>query len=800
MKKILFLLAVAGTLQLVMAQDTLVNGKRYPRPMTFSAQEDHDNMMRQLGITELRPGPSGDANAPNHANYDAAKADPCPVLPDALTLKDGKKVTTAGMWWTQRRPEIIADLEREVYGRMPAHTPGVTWTVKVTDHDSLGGMPVIAKELVGHVDNSEYPLIDVNIKMRLVVPANAKGPVPVLMMFGHSGRNLFGSPPAGPQPTEQLINAGWGYATIDPGSIQADNGAGLTRGIIGLVNKGQPRKPEDWGALRAWAWGAVRGLDYLETDPAVDAKKVGIEGVSRYGKAALVTLAFEPRFAMGLIGSSGKGGATLLRRNYGEAVESLTGGEYYWMAGNFLRYGAAAAGFGAKTGCDLDVDSHELIALCAPRLTFISYGIPEKGDAHWLDHEGSYRATIAAGAVFKLLGAGDLGISNDYMKEKMPPVDSGLLGGELAWRQHDGGHTDAPNFKYFIPWASKFLGEEHEGVTGGKGLKDYYKNYFPIGVAVAPRDLHGDEARLILQQFNSLTPENAMKMGPIHPEENVYNWVDADSIVDFAQRNHLRVRGHNLCWHNQAPRWMFKDSAGNTVSKEVLLKRLKDHITAVVSRYKGKLYAWDVVNEAVADDSTHVMRPSLWYQICGDEFIEKAFEWAHAADPKAVLFYNDYNTENPAKREKIYTMLKKMLAKGVPINGIGLQAHWSVSTPTREELERSIRLFSSLGLQVQITELDISVYPGHQGGQIVTGNGGPMSDSGFTAAMEQKQLDQYKMVFEVFRKYKKKITGVTFWNVSDRYSWLDRRGRKNYPLLFDKDLQPKKAYDAVVNF
>ena len=269
--------------------------------------------------------------------------------------------------------------------------------------------------------------------------------------------NPFAPRPAELAPTEELLHGGWGYATIDPSSIQADNGAGLTRGIIGLVNKGQPRKPEDWGALRAWAWGAARGLDYLATDSLVDAKKAGIEGVSRYGKAALVTLAFEPRFAVGLIGSSGKGGATLLRRNYGEAVESLTGGEYYWMVGNFMKYGASKASFGSKTGCDFDVDSHELIALCAPRLTFISYGIPEKGDAHWLDHEGSYMATIAAGAVFKMLGVKDLGVSNDYMKERMPPVNTGLLDGELAWRQHDGGHTDAPNFKYFVPWASGFF-------------------------------------------------------------------------------------------------------------------------------------------------------------------------------------------------------------------------------------------------------------------------------------------------------------------------------------------------------
>jgi hypothetical protein len=250
--------------------------------------------------------------------------------------------------------------------------------------------------------------------------------------------------------------AGWGYAIIDPSSIQADNGAGLTKGIIGLLNKGQPRKPDDWGSLRAWAWGAARGLDYLETDSAIDAKHVGIEGVSRYGKAALVTLAFEDRFALALVGSSGKGGATLHRRNFGEAVESLTGtGEYHWMAGNYLKYGAAESTSGAGNAGQMNVDSHSLIAMCAPRLAFISYGIPEKGDAKWLDQKGSYMATVAAGAVFKLLGVKDIGVSNDYKTEVMPPVNTGLLDGELAWRQHDGGHTDAPNMKYFIEWANK---------------------------------------------------------------------------------------------------------------------------------------------------------------------------------------------------------------------------------------------------------------------------------------------------------------------------------------------------------
>jgi hypothetical protein len=424
-------------------------------------------MMDQLGIKALRPGPSGNETAPNHANYDESTANPFPILPDALTLKNGKKVTTATLWWNQRRPEIIEDFEREVLGRVPRNVPKVTWTVTNTVNAVVGSHPVVGRQLVGHVDNSSFPSINVEIQMTLVTPADAAGPVPVMMMFGGGGlpgvAATTGRGPAAPTggdppATQQLIADGWGYSSINPGSIQADNGAGLTKGVIGLVNKGQPRKPDDWGSLRAWAWGAARGLDYLETDKAVDAKRVGIEGVSRYGKAALVTMAFDTRFAVVLVGSSGEGGAKLHRRNWGEAVENLTGsGEYHWMAGNFMKYGAAEATFGSKNAGDLPVDAHELIALCAPRLTFISYGVPEKGDAKWLDHQGSYMAAVAAGPVFRLLGAKDFGTSEDYTREKMPAVNVSMLDGQLAWRQHDGGHTDGPNWKYFIPWADKFL-------------------------------------------------------------------------------------------------------------------------------------------------------------------------------------------------------------------------------------------------------------------------------------------------------------------------------------------------------
>ena len=432
-------------------------------------------MMGQLGIVRLRPGPSGQPGATNSANYDPAKANPFPDLPEVLTLKNGQKVTTADMWWKQRRPQVVEDFEREVIGRVPKNVPKVAWNVVSNVTDGLvGTLPANGKRLVGRVDNSACPAINVDIRMTVVVPAKAKGPVPVLIMFGGFGGDgmprpvgspvppnrypEFGGPFKDPPSTEQLLAAGWGYAIINPGSIQADNGAGLTKGIIGLVNKGQPRKPDDWGALRAWAWGAARGLDYLETDPAVDAKKVGIEGVSRFGKAALVTMAFEPRFALALVGSSGEGGAKLHRRNFGEAVENLTGsGEYHWMAGNFLKYGAAEGSFGSKNAGDLPVDAHMLIALCAPRLTFISYGVPERGDANWLDQQGSYMATVAAGPVFRLLGARDIGEKEDYRSAKMPPVNTGLLEGDLAWRQHDGGHEDRSNMKYFIAWTNGFM-------------------------------------------------------------------------------------------------------------------------------------------------------------------------------------------------------------------------------------------------------------------------------------------------------------------------------------------------------
>ncbi len=412
-------------------------------------EKDYQNMLQQLNITTLRQGANGsNPNAPNAANYDEAKANPYPNLPDPLVLKNGKKVTSAKMWWKQRRPEIVEDFDREVYGSMPANTPKVNWEVTEIKNDTVGKYKVITKTLVGHVDNTSYPSITVDIKLSLTTPANANGPVPVIMEFGFIFPPGFRMPNSGNKSNEpswqkQILEKGWGYAILLPNSIQADNGSGLTQGIIGLMNKGQFRKPEEWGSLRAWAWGASRALDYFETDRAVNAKQIGIEGHSRYGKATLVTMAYDNRFAIAFVSSSGEGGAKLHRRNAGELVENVAAsGEYHWMAGNFIKYA------GPLTPNDLPVDSHELIALCAPRPVFISSG--DKGDA-WVDVKGMFLATVGAGPVYKLLGKKDLGT------DVLPIVETPLMDGDLTFRQHSGGHTPAPNWPTFIEFASRYF-------------------------------------------------------------------------------------------------------------------------------------------------------------------------------------------------------------------------------------------------------------------------------------------------------------------------------------------------------
>ena len=423
-------------------------------PVQLTAEQDHQRLMDLLHITTLRRGVDGShPDAPNAANYDESKANPFGPLPDALTLNNGKKVTSAKMWWTQRRPQIVESFDREIYGRIPPHTPKVTWKVTSTTKEKVGEVPVITKQIVGHVDNSAYPAITVDIQLTLTTPANATGPVPIIMEFtfeGYPGFKMRPPPPPAPGVTpapswkQQLIDKGWGYALLSPTSIQADNGAGLTQGIIGLVNKGQPRKLDDWGSIRAWSWGGSRAMDYFETDKSVDAKQVGIEGHSRFGKTALVAMADDPRFAIAYVSSSGAGGAQLYRRNWGERLENVAAAnEYHWMAGNFLKYA------GPLTINDLPVDSHELIALCAPRPVFISGGAT-KGDG-WADAKGMFMAAAAAGPVYRLLGKKDMGTTT------FPPIETPLIDGDIAFRQHSGGHTPASNWPTFITFASRYL-------------------------------------------------------------------------------------------------------------------------------------------------------------------------------------------------------------------------------------------------------------------------------------------------------------------------------------------------------
>lgn len=409
-------------------------------------QADHKNMLQQLGIEKLRQGANGsDPKAANAANYDENIANPYPILPNPLLFKNGKKINSPKKWW-KHRPEIVEDFDREIYGRMPKNTPKVDWQITKTTDTTLGNIPVTINKLMGKVDNSFYPKIAVNINLTVTLPKLVKK-APVIIEFSFGAFRRPGDTTRGPLPTPEwqilAIKKGLGFATLIPASIQADNGAGLTVGIIGLMNKGQRRKPDDWGSLRAWAWGASQVVDYFETLPNVDAKKVAIAGHSRYGKAALVTMAYDQRFANGFISASGEGGAKLHRRNAGEIVENVgAANEYHWMAGNFMKYA------GPLNWGDLPVDSHQLIALCAPRPIFLSAG--NVGDA-WVDVRGSFMAGVAAGPVYELLGKKGIGTTD------LPKVEESFLEGEIGYRQHNAGHITTPNWPFFIDYFMRYF-------------------------------------------------------------------------------------------------------------------------------------------------------------------------------------------------------------------------------------------------------------------------------------------------------------------------------------------------------
>ena len=428
-----------------------------PAPADLTAAQDHQRLLDALHITALRPGVNQPGRGSNPVNYDEAKANPYPDLPSPLVLANGKPVTSAKTWWTQRRPQLVALFDNEYFGHVPANTPAVHWEVVSTTQGTNGGIATLTKHLVGHVDNSAYPQISVNIDVLLTTPAASRHPVPVILEFSFEdypqppGRPaLPPAPESTPAWQQQVLAKNWGYAILHPTTIQADNGAGLTRGIIGLCNHGQPRTPEQWGALRAWAWGGSRVLDYLTTDHDVDAHHIAVEGHSRFGKTALVAMAYDQRFAVAYISSSGAGGSALARRHFGEQLENIAGtGEYHWMAGNYMKYA------GPLTRNDLPIDTHELIALCAPRPVFIGGGTVT-GDG-WADAEGSFLAEVAAGPVYRLLGAHDLGTTT------YPPIETALITGDLGFRQHSQGHTPIPNFPTFIQFASRYLDTGNRG-------------------------------------------------------------------------------------------------------------------------------------------------------------------------------------------------------------------------------------------------------------------------------------------------------------------------------------------------
>jgi endo-1,4-beta-xylanase len=340
-------------------------------------------------------------------------------------------------------------------------------------------------------------------------------------------------------------------------------------------------------------------------------------------------------------------------------------------------------------------------------------------------------------------------------------------------------------------------------------LKDAFKASFLIGAALNPAEFterNVREAALVKAQFDSISPENVLKWEMVHPQPDRYNFDLPDKYVAFGEKNHMFIVGHTLVWHQQTPRWVFEDAKGNPVDRETLLKRMREHIQTVVGRYKGRVNGWDVVNEALNEDGT--LRQTPWLKIIGEDYIAKAFEFAHEADPTAELQYNDYSLENEAKRQGAIELIKKLRAQGVPITGVGLQGHYRIDWPSTDQVDATIAAFAQLGVKVMITELDVDVLPPalqHHGADIsanveLQSQLNPYSN-GLPDSVQQTLAERYAALFALFLKHRGELTRVTFWGVTDASSWLNNwpvRGRTNYPLLFDREGGPKPAFDAVI--
>jgi endo-1,4-beta-xylanase len=333
-------------------------------------------------------------------------------------------------------------------------------------------------------------------------------------------------------------------------------------------------------------------------------------------------------------------------------------------------------------------------------------------------------------------------------------------------------------------------------------LKEAFKNDFYIGVAINQKQFDNNDQRgdpIIKAQFNAISPENILKWESVHPAPGKYDFTEPDRYVEFGEQNHMLIVGHTLVWHNQTPRWVFQDTNGNPVTRDVLLERMHDHIHTVVGRYKGRIKIWDVVNEALQDNGN--LRKSPWEKIIGPDYIEKAFQYAHAADPDAILRYNDYSLENEPKRSGAIALIKKLQAEGIPVTAIGLQDHVKMDWPTVEQEDATISAFAALGLKVMITELDVNVLGGKQTAEITemaNQAGSNAYTNGLPPVVQQELAERYADLFRVFVKHRHDISLVTFWGVTDGDSWLNIRGRVNHPLLFDRAGRPKPAFDAVI--
>ena len=340
----------------------------------------------------------------------------------------------------------------------------------------------------------------------------------------------------------------------------------------------------------------------------------------------------------------------------------------------------------------------------------------------------------------------------------------------------------------------------------GAALKDAFQGIFRIGVAVNPsqfeeRDQRGDP--IISAQFNSISPENVLKWEVVHPRADAYDFDPGDRYVAFGEKNKMFIIGHCLVWHSQVPRWVFQDEKGLPLTRDALLERMHDHIRRVVGRYKGRIGGWDVVNEALNEDGS--LRKSPWYNIIGEDYLVKAFQFAHEADPNAELYYNDYSLENEPKRKGALELIRKLKAAGIPVAAVGLQGHDTLDWPTAQQQSDTIEAFAALGIKVNITELDIDVLPRTQAGNsadvaavaAASGRGPNPYVHGLPDEVQQALAKKYAELFAVFVAHRASITRVTFWGVTDGDSWLNR-GRANYPLLFDRQGKPKPAFDAVI--